>query len=50
MALVAEIHAQTPAALADAEQHYRGALALAETLGMRPLQRRCQEGLQRLSV
>jgi DNA-binding SARP family transcriptional activator/tetratricopeptide (TPR) repeat protein len=39
---------QAPPALTEAGQHYRDALALARTLGMRPLQRRCEEALQRL--
>ena len=49
MVLVAEMLArQEPPARAEAEQHYRGALAMARTLGMRPLQRRCEEGLRGL--
>jgi tetratricopeptide (TPR) repeat protein len=34
-----------PLAVAEAEAHYREALALAETLGMRPLQAHCHRGL-----
>jgi len=39
---------QASPALTEAGQHYRDALALARTLGMRPLQRRCEEALRRL--
>jgi predicted RNA polymerase sigma factor len=38
----------TPPAVAQAEAHYRQALALAEELGMRPLQAHCHHGLGRL--
>jgi hypothetical protein len=49
MVPVAEMLArQEPPARAEAEQHYRGALAMARTLGMRPLQQRCEEGLRGL--
>ena len=42
-----QAHADPPDA-AQAEAHYRQALALAETLGMRPLQAHCHHGLGRL--
>jgi Flp pilus assembly protein TadD len=38
----------TPPDTAQAEAHYQEALALAETLGMRPLQAHCHQGLGRL--
>jgi tetratricopeptide (TPR) repeat protein len=44
--LLGEIAAhQAPPEIAPAEQHYRQALALAEALGMRPLQAHCHRGL-----
>jgi tetratricopeptide (TPR) repeat protein len=44
--LLGEIAAQqTPLEIAPATQHYRQALALAEALGMRPLQAHCHRGL-----
>jgi class 3 adenylate cyclase/tetratricopeptide (TPR) repeat protein len=44
--LLGEIHAhQAPSAVERAEIHYRQALALAEALGMRPLQAHCHRGL-----
>ena len=47
--LLGEIHAhQEPAAAEQAEAHYQQALALAEELGMRPLQAHCHHGLGRL--
>src|SRR5262249_2238741 len=40
------LHAHAdPAEVAQAEAHYRQALALAEALGMRPLQAHCYRGL-----
>jgi tetratricopeptide (TPR) repeat protein len=41
---VVQAHADPPAA-AQAETHYQQALALAEELGMRPLQAHCHRGL-----
>ena len=47
--LVGEIHASLdPPALEEAEAAYRGALALAEELGMRPLAARCHLDLGKL--
>jgi predicted ATPase/class 3 adenylate cyclase len=47
--LLGEIHAhQEPAAVEPAEAHYHQALALAEELGMRPLQAHCHHGLGQL--
>ena len=44
--LLGEIAAQSdPPARAQAETHYQQALALAEELGMRPLQAHCHRGL-----
>jgi tetratricopeptide (TPR) repeat protein len=44
--LLGDIAAQrTPAQVEEAERHYREALALAEALGMRPLQAHCHLGL-----
>jgi predicted ATPase/class 3 adenylate cyclase len=44
--LFGEFHARRePPEVEPAETHYRQALALAETLGMRPLQAHCQRGL-----
>jgi class 3 adenylate cyclase/tetratricopeptide (TPR) repeat protein len=44
--LLGDIHAQRqPPDIAPAETHYRDALALAEELGMRPLQAHCHLGL-----
>jgi tetratricopeptide (TPR) repeat protein len=44
--LLGEIHARrAPAEVEAAETHYRQALALAEELGMRPLQAHCHRGL-----
>jgi tetratricopeptide (TPR) repeat protein len=44
--LLGEIHAQQDSlAVAQAETYYRQALALAEALGMRPLQAHCHRGL-----
>jgi tetratricopeptide (TPR) repeat protein len=44
--LLGEIAAhQAPPEIAPAEHHYRQALALAEALGMRPLQAHCHLGL-----
>jgi tetratricopeptide (TPR) repeat protein len=44
--LLGEIAAhQAPPEIAPAEHHYRQALALAEALGMRPLQAHCHRGL-----
>jgi DNA-binding SARP family transcriptional activator len=49
LALVAEIHAHRGSpGRAEAEQHYRAALALAQTLCMQPLRQRCEAGLRRL--
>src|SRR5262249_39292368 len=44
---VVHAHADPPD-VAQAEVHYRQALALAEELGMRPLQAHCHHGLGRL--
>ncbi len=44
---VVQAHADPPDA-AQAEAHYQQALALAEALGMRPLQAHCHLGLGRL--
>jgi tetratricopeptide (TPR) repeat protein len=47
--LLGEIHARhDPPQVAQAEAHYQQALALAEELGMRPLQAHCHLGLGRL--
>jgi class 3 adenylate cyclase/tetratricopeptide (TPR) repeat protein len=47
--LLGEIHAhRQPPETEQAEAHYQQALALAETLGMRPLQAHCHRGLGRL--
>ena len=44
--LLGEIHSHPDALDAEkAEDHYRGPLALAEELGMRPLQAHCRKGL-----
>jgi hypothetical protein len=44
--LLGEIHAhQAPLEVKAATTHYRQALALAEELGMRPLQAQCHRGL-----
>jgi tetratricopeptide (TPR) repeat protein len=44
--LLGEVHARrAPAEVEDAETHYRQALALADELGMRPLQAHCHRGL-----
>jgi Flp pilus assembly protein TadD len=46
MRLLGEIAAQRrPPEMEQAETHYRQALALAEELGMRPLQAHCHRGL-----
>jgi tetratricopeptide (TPR) repeat protein len=51
LALVAEIHAsQAVPEVGEAGRHYRAALALAQTLGMRPLEARCIDGLDRLTA
>jgi tetratricopeptide (TPR) repeat protein len=44
---VVQAHAAPPD-VAQAEAHYQQALALAEELGMRPLQAHCHQGLGRL--
>jgi tetratricopeptide (TPR) repeat protein len=47
--ILGEIHVQRgPAAAEEAERHYRQALALADELGMRPLQAHCHRGLSTL--
>jgi tetratricopeptide (TPR) repeat protein len=47
--LLGEIHARyDPSQVTQAEAHYQQALALAEELGMRPLQAHCHLGLGRL--
>ena len=47
--LLGEIHAhRDPPDVEDAAAHYRQALALADELGMRPLQAHCHRGLGRL--
>ena len=49
MRLIGDIAAhRTPPAVQEAERQYRQALALAEELGMRPLQAHCHSGLGRL--
>ena len=49
--LLGEIHMhQEPPAVEPAAAHYRQALALAEELGMRPLQAHCHRGLGMLSA
>ena len=51
LALVAEIHARQPAPeVARGGAALSGALALARSLGMQPLERRCTDGLSRLTA